>query len=77
VTVPRVILASASPRRRELLGLVGIDHDVRPADVDESIHPDEAPAVYAERLARAKADAVGPRSEDALVIGADTIVVVD
>ena len=74
---PRVILASASPRRRELLTLVGIRHDVQPADVDESIRPDEAPAVYAERLARSKADAVGPRTSDTLVIGADTIVVID
>ena len=39
--VPRVILASASPRRRELLTLVGIPHEVRPADIDESVMPDE------------------------------------
>jgi septum formation protein len=52
---PRVILASASPRRRELLTLIGIEHEVRPANVDESMHDSEAPAVYAERLARAKA----------------------
>ncbi|WP_396200759.1 Maf family protein, partial [Gemmatimonas sp.] len=42
-TRPRVILASQSPRRRELLVLIGIPHEVHPADVDESVHPDEAP----------------------------------
>lgn len=73
---PRVILASASPRRRELLGLIGVPHEVRPADVDESIHPDEAPAVYAERVARAKVAAVDP-GDGAFVIAADTIVVID
>jgi septum formation protein len=77
VTAPRVILASASPRRRELLTLIGIRHEVRPADVDESIHPNEAPAVYAERLARTKAEALADRGDDVLSIGADTIVVID
>ena len=73
---PRVILASASPRRRELLTLIGIPHEVRPADVDETLHDGEAPAVYAERLARAKASAVAA-DDGALVIGSDTIVVID
>jgi septum formation protein len=73
----RVILASQSPRRRELLELVGITHEVRPADVDESVHPDELPAPHAERLARAKAATVARTDGDALVIAADTIVVVD
>ena len=72
-----VILASASPRRRELLTLIGIAHTVKPADVDESIHPDEAPAVYAERLARAKASAFPVSDASSLTIGADTIVVID
>ena len=72
----RVVLASASPRRRELLTLIGIAHEVRPADVDESLHQGEAPAVYAERLARTKASTVPP--DDAVVsIGSDTIVVID
>ncbi|MDA1080854.1 MAG: Maf family protein [Gemmatimonadetes bacterium] len=74
---PQVILASASPRRRDLLTLVGIAHEVRPADLDESRFADEAPPVYAERLARAKASAVATVAPDAVVIGADTIVVVD
>lgn len=74
---PRVILASASPRRRELLTLVGIPHEVRPADIDESVLPDEAPIPHAERLARAKAHALAETVEHAVVIAADTIVVVD
>lgn len=73
----RVILASASPRRRELLALVGIAHDVRPAAIDESLRPGETPMGHAERLARAKAHAVAEREPDAVVIAADTIVVVD
>ena len=76
MTGPRVVLASASPRRRELLTLIGIPHEVRPADVDESIHEGEAPAVYAERLARSKASTVPP-DEDVVAIGSDTIVVID
>jgi septum formation protein len=70
-----VILASASPRRRELLTLVGIAHEVRPADIDESILPGEAAREHAERLARGKASAID--APDAVVIGSDTIVVVD
>jgi septum formation protein len=72
---PRIILASASPRRRELLTLIGLDHEVRPADVDESMIAGAAPRGYAERLAREKASAVGV--PDAVVLGFDTIVVVD
>ncbi len=73
----RVILASASPRRRELLTLIGIRHEVRPADIDESLLPGETPAVHAERLARAKAHTIAEREPDAVIIAADTIVVVD
>lgn len=76
MSAPRVVLASASPRRRELLTLIGIPHEVRPADVDESLPPGEAPAVYAERLARAKASSVPP-DDEVLAIGSDTIVVID
>ena len=77
VHAARVILASASPRRRELLKLVGIEHEVRPADIDESLLPGETPAAHAERLARAKAHAVAEHEPGAVVIAADTIVVVD
>lgn len=72
-----VILASQSPRRRELLTLVGIAHAVRPADVDESYLAAEQPRAHCERLAREKAHVVATRQPDALVIGSDTIVVVD
>ncbi len=75
---PRVILASASPRRRELLRLVGIDHEVRPADIDESYFRDEQPAAHAERLARGKAETIAAiAGPDTVTIGSDTIVVVD
>lgn len=77
-----VVLASQSPRRRDLLALVGIAHTVRPADVDETVRAGEAPDAYVERLAREKARAVadtfgagGPA--DAVVVAADTTVVVD
>ena len=56
---PRVILASQSPRRRDLLTMLRIPHDVRPADVDESVWPGEAPVPHCERLARAKAAVLG------------------
>jgi len=72
---PPVVLASASPRRRELLRLVGIEHEVLPADIDETLLPGEDPAAHAERLAREKAAAI--HRPDAVVIGSDTIVVVD
>jgi septum formation protein len=74
---PQVILASQSPRRRELLTLVGIPHVVRPADVDERVHPDEAPVPHCERLARDKAHTLAVAHPNAVVIGSDTIVVID
>jgi septum formation protein len=76
-STPRVVLASSSPRRRELLTLIGIAHEVAPADIDESYLPGELPAAHAERLAREKAAVVAVRAPDAVTIGADTIVVVD
>lgn len=77
MSAPRVILASQSPRRRDLLLQVGIAHEVQPADVDESYLPHEAPAAHAERLACEKAATVAARHPGAVVIGADTIVVID
>jgi septum formation protein len=74
------VLASQSPRRRDLLDLVGIAHEVRPADVDERTRPGEGPAAYVERLAREKAGAVADAlgaGDDAVVVAADTTVVVD
>ena len=77
MSTPRVILASASPRRRELLALVGIPHVVEPADIDESYRDGEEAAEHAERLAREKAATIVSRNPDAIVIAADTIVLVD
>jgi septum formation protein len=77
MTTPPVILASQSPRRRELLTLVGIPHTIRPADIDERYLPGEVPRAHAERLAREKAAVVARDEPDAVVIGSDTIVVVD
>jgi septum formation protein len=74
---PRLVLASSSPRRRELLTMIGIAHEVIPADLDESYLPGEMPLGHAERLARSKSEAVLRMCPDAIVIGADTIVVID
>lgn len=73
----RVILASQSPRRRELLTLIGIPHEVHPADIDETQWPGEDPVAHAERLAREKAHKIAVIAPDALVVAADTIVVLD
>ncbi len=70
-----LVLASASPRRRELLGLLGLVPEVVPAGIDESWRAGEQPEPHAERLAREKAAAV--RRDGAAVVAADTIVVVD
>ena len=73
----RVVLASGSPRRHELLNLVGIAHEVRPANIDETLRPRETPHRHAERLAREKASAIATRDPNLVTIGADTIVVVN
>jgi septum formation protein len=73
----KVVLASSSPRRRELLNLIGIAHEVRPANLDESMRPRETPRRHAERLARDKASAVATRDPDLITIAADTIVVIN
>jgi septum formation protein len=73
----RLVLASASPRRRELLAAAGFDADVDPVDVDEGQVPGEPPAAYVERVARLKAAAGASRHPARVVVGADTAVVVD
>jgi septum formation protein len=77
VSAPRIVLASASPRRRELLDLIGIRHTVEPADIDESILGSELPEEHVRRLATEKARTIASRHPDALIIAADTIVVLD
>jgi len=72
-----LVLASASPRRQELLRNAGISFTVQPADVDETVLPGEPPRACAERLAREKALAVWRTRPRDRVLGADTIVVVD
>lgn len=75
---PRIVLASASPRRRELLDQLGIGHEVLPADVDETAMHGEAPGALAQRLARLKA-LEGRRRDGGrrAVLGADTVVTAD
>ncbi len=87
----RLVLASASPRRAELLALLGRPFEVLVADIDETPVPGESPAALVERLAREKALAVaeglvaahgsattsGPGAVDVVVVGADTVVVLD
>ena len=72
-----LILASASPRRQELLRSAGIPFTAQPADIDETPLAGEAPRDCAERLAREKALAVFQKNPQQCVLGADTIVVVD
>jgi septum formation protein len=72
-----LVLASASPRRQELLRNAGISFTVQPADIDETPQAGEPPRACAERLAREKALAVWRTRPQNLVLGADTIVVVD
>ncbi len=73
----KVILASQSSRRTDLLDLIGVAHEVKPANVDESYVGGEQPEAHAERLARAKAESIAAGLSELLVIAADTIVVID
>jgi len=75
LSAPRLVLASASPRRAELLRQLGLEAEIRPASVDESYLPGETPTEHVERLARAKAEGVAGSLGDALIIGGDTVVV--
>src|SRR5437899_1837167 len=70
-----LILASASPRRREILSIIGVDFQVFPSQIDEAVLPGEAAESYALRLAREKARDIAGQFASGFVIGADTIVV--
>src|SRR5215831_17148621 len=72
-----LILASASPRRRELLAQLGIPFTVIPANIDESAVPGELPQTYTMRVAHAKAQHVAQQYPTAVVLGADSVVVLD
>jgi len=74
---PVLRLASASPRRRQLLELIGVPHVVLPADIDETPRLAEPPGEYVVRLAREKAAAIWAVAQDLPVLAADTTVVVD
>ena len=77
MTRMRFVLASASPRRAELLRRAGLEFEVMPAKVDEAMDVEETPDGYVRRVAQLKAEAVAPRAPGRVVLGADTIVVVD
>jgi len=74
---PRIVLASSSKYRRELLARLGLPFDVASPEVDETALPGEAPPDTARRLAEAKARAVGARFPQSLVVGSDQVAVLD
>lgn len=73
--LPKIILASASPRRAEILRTVGWPFETLPVDIDESRNNGEDAVSYVCRLAREKAEAAASRSSDGIILGADTTVV--
>jgi septum formation protein len=73
----KLVLASSSPRRAEILERAGWPHEIIVAGIDETVLPNEEPAAYVQRLARSKAEAVANRLAEGLVLGADTTVVVE
>jgi septum formation protein len=75
--VKPLILASNSPRRKDLLRQIGVDFSIDPADVDESVLPNESPEGYAVRVALEKARVSAARAGAGIVIAADTIVVLN
>jgi septum formation protein len=77
VKLPEIILASSSPRRRQLLRQIGIEHIVVVPDVDETPIPGEAPADLVRRLSQRKVRSVAEGRTHGIVLGSDTIVVLD
>ena len=77
INLPKLILASASPRRAEILTAVGWEFEKQIADIDEIELPDENHEDYVRRLAREKAAVIAGNHQNALVLGADTIVVIE
>lgn len=73
----RIILASASPRRRELMELAGYDFEVICADIVEAVPENVQPQEVVMSLALQKAQAVAAENEDAVVVGSDTVVALD
>jgi septum formation protein len=77
IELPKLILASGSPRRAEILTAVGWDFKKEIADIDETEFSGEKPEDYVQRLARTKAETIAANHKNALVLGADTTVVID
>lgn len=75
--MPSIVLASASPRRTELLGLANIPHTIHPADIDETLIDGESPHDYVTRMAIEKAQAVAAKINNQRILAADTIVVIN
>lgn len=73
----KLVLASKSPRRAEILTAVGWEFEASAADIDETRLPSEAAVTYVKRLAQTKAETVAQRTGTGLVLGADTVVVID
>ncbi len=74
---PPLVLASRSPRRAQLLNMLGLRFEAVPADIDETFRAGEEPGAHAERLAREKAAAIAAGRPTAVVVGSDTVVVVE
>jgi septum formation protein len=74
---PRIVLASSSPRRRQLLQQIGVEFDVIHPDADESLRPGEPPIDMVQRLAREKAETIATHHPDRIVLGSDTTVVLE
>ena len=77
IELPRIVLASASPRRAEILRTVGWPFEALPVDIDEARRADEHAVDYVQRLAREKADAAASRVPVSIIIAADTTVTID
>lgn len=77
IELPKIILASASPRRAEILRTIGWPLETLPVHIDESRLPGEDPATYVQRLAREKSEAAAAQAPEMIVVGADTTVAID
>ena len=73
----KIILASGSPRRKELMDLTGLRFQVIPPNVDEKVLPEETPRDHVERLALQKATSVAASHQDDVVVGCDTVVILN
>ena len=72
-----LILASSSPRRKELLSFLGYEFEIIPADIDENIIVDELPSTYVQRMSREKGEVIAKIQPEKFIISADTTVVLD